>query len=212
MKQQLKILLMLLAISAFLNACKKPEPTAKSQTATCCQKPEDAQKTVASATANSIYQLSGEWTTADGQTTELKSLQGKIRLVAMIFTHCGYACPRMVSNLKNIEQNLPANIKNELGFVLVSFDVERDNPARLKQYAADNELGKEWTLLHGDETQVRTLSMLLNVQYNQLSDGSFNHSNVLTILDKNGNIVQQLEGLDIDVQHVEEILSDVAAK
>lgn len=210
MKRFLKISAMALAAMCLLNACNKPE--APVETASCCQKPAEETTALSAKTENSIYQLPGDFTNADGQKTELKNFQGKIRLVAMIFTHCGYACPRMVSNLKHIEENLPAGVKNDLGFVLVSFDAERDNPARLKQYAAANGLGKEWTLLHGDATQVRTLSMLLNVQYNQLADGSFNHSNILTILDKNGNIVQQLEGLDIDIKNVTKIVGELAAQ
>lgn len=214
MKRFIKISAMALAAMFFMNACNKPEAT--TEMASCCRRHlgKDAKGMMASPALNenSIYQLPGEWTNAHGQQTALRDLKGKIRLVAMIYTHCGYACPRMVSNLKNIKEDLPANLKNDMGIVLVSFDAERDTPERLKRYAADNGLGREWTLLHGDAAQVRTLSMLLNVQYNQLSDGSFNHSNVLTILDKSGNIVKQLEGLDIDIQNVSKTIRELAAQ
>jgi protein SCO1/2 len=68
----------------------------------------------------------------------------------------------------------------------------------LKKFANDHDLDKNWTLLHGSENAVRTLSVLLNVQFQKDAEGNFSHSNIISVLDKNGVLVFQKEGIDAD--------------
>jgi protein SCO1/2 len=80
----------------------------------------------------------------------------------------------------------------------VSFDSQRDLPEQLKKFANANQLDNNFTLLHGDENTVRTLSVLLNVQFEKDAEGNFSHSNIISVLDKKGALVYQKEGLDAD--------------
>lgn len=155
----------------------------------------------------SIYNLTNTFTTQDNQTVELKDFSGKPTLVCMIFTHCDYACPRLTADIKNIEEKLGKDADN-VNFLLVSFDVERDTPERLKVYQKDMKLDNRFTLLHGDEDAVRTLSVLINVQYQKNANGDFSHSNVISILDKNGQLIYQKEG--IQANH-DETISQIKA-
>lgn len=139
----------------------------------------------------------------------LQQLSGKVQLVAMIFTHCGYTCPKMVDNMKKIEKELPKNLKDKVAFALITFDTERDTPEQLNQYANLKHLDQSWTLLHGESNQVRILSMLLQLQYNQLPDGKFNHSNIITILDEKGIIAEQLEGLDPGIDKAKMLIAQL---
>jgi hypothetical protein len=41
-------------------------------------------------------------------------------------------------------------------------------------------------VLHGSDDAVRTLSVLLNVQYEKDADGNFSHSNLISVLDQQG--------------------------
>ena len=143
----------------------------------------------------SIYQLDGEWHTQNNDTIQLSQLEGKIPVVAMVFTNCGFACPRIVADLKIIEEQLPKEKEDEVVFVLVSFDTERDHPSRLLEFAMEMKLDEDWMLLHGGEEEVRELSMVLDVQYKKQPDGNFAHSNNIILLDKKGVIVTQIEGL-----------------
>lgn len=145
--------------------------------------------------SESVYQLVSEWHTQDNDTMQLYELQGKIPVVAMIFTSCGYACPRIVADLKDIEAKVPADKKDKVVFVLVSFDTEKDTPARLREFAQEMDLGENWLLLHGGEDAVRTLSMVLDVQYKKQQNGHFAHSNSITLLDTRGVIAARVEGL-----------------
>lgn len=148
---------------------------------------------------NSLYQLSGDWTDQHGKEIKLDQLAGRVQVTAMIFTNCAYACPKIVDNMKAIEEKLPKNLKGKVDFLLVSFDSKNDTAARLNQYASRHQLDDNWTLLHGNPDQVRMLSMLLQIQYAPLQGGGFNHSSAITILDKNGDINKRIDGLDIDI-------------
>jgi protein SCO1 len=174
--------------------------TANKQQASCCKKP--AAKTTAAAAAalpeESLYNVTDVFTTQQGKEVALKNFAGKVTVMSMVFTHCAYACPTLTKDMQAIANKLKQNgIKDQdIQYVLVSFDTERDNPARLRAFSTEMELDNNWTLLRGDEEAVRQLSVLLNVQYEKAPDGSFSHSNVITVLDKEGRIATQLEGLD----------------
>ncbi|MEO6135009.1 MAG: SCO family protein, partial [Ginsengibacter sp.] len=99
------------------------------------------------------------------------------------------------ADIKNIEDSLKQE-KGNINFVLVSFDADRDTPAQLKKFAQEQGLGDNWTLLHGSEDAVRTLSVLLNVQFEKDGEGNFSHSNIISVLDKNGRLAFQKEGLE----------------
>lgn len=144
--------------------------------------------------AESIFQLTDSFQTQEGKAFSLSMLNGKTTVIGMIFTHCTYACPRLTADIKSIADSLKGEA-GKLNYVLVSFDTERDIPARLKIFADEMGLNKNWILLHGSEETVRTLSVLLNVQYEKDAEGNFSHSNLVSVLDKNGVLQYQKEGL-----------------
>lgn len=152
---------------------------------------------VGTLSSGSLYQLTDSFQTQDNKTVTLSSFKGKPTVIAMIFTHCTYACPRLTADIKNIESKLKDE-KGKVNFVLVSFDADRDLPDTLKKYANSMDLDANWTLLHGNENTVRMLSVLLNVQFAKDAEGNFSHSNITSVLDKNGVLVFQKEGLDAD--------------
>lgn len=152
---------------------------------------------VGTLSSQSVYQMEDTFETQDNDKIKLTSFAGKPTVVGMIFTNCTYACPRLTADIKNIESHLK-NENGKVNYLLVSFDSERDNPDQLKKFAAKSGLDANWTLLHGDEEAVRTLSVLLNVQFEKDAEGNFSHSNVISVLDKEGVLHFQKEGLNAD--------------
>lgn len=145
---------------------------------------------------HSLYHLESTWTTESGQRLRLGDLRGKIRIVVMAYTSCEYACPIMVDLMKRLEALLPAELREQVGFVLVSFDPEHDTPAALRAYSAKRQLDlRYWTLLHGDAEDVLELAVLLGVKYKKEPQGDFSHSNLLTVLNQGGEIVHRHSGL-----------------
>jgi|JI7StandDraft_1071085.scaffolds.fasta_scaffold02491_5 protein SCO1 len=143
--------------------------------------------------AESIFNLKDTFKTQDNQDFTLDKLKGKPTVVGMVFTHCGYACPRLTADMVSVSDSLKGI---DVNYLLVSFDVARDTPERLKVFANESGLDKKWTLLHGSDDAVRTLSVLLNVQYEKDADGNFSHSNLISVLDQQGRLKLQTEGLE----------------
>lgn len=144
---------------------------------------------------NSLYQAEAAFTTDASRSFTLGELRGRPVVLAMFFASCGYACPLIVSDMQAIRGRLPAELRDRAAFVLVSFDVARDTPAALAAYRAQRGLDGQWILLHGDDDSVRELAALLGVKYKQEADGAFSHSNLITILNPQGEIVHQRAGL-----------------
>ncbi|MDD3179080.1 MAG: SCO family protein [Opitutaceae bacterium] len=145
--------------------------------------------------ANSIYQLDARWTNDDGASFALGQLRGRPVVLVMFYASCGYACPLLVADMARLREALPANVRPQVQFALVSFDVVRDTAASLKAYRDSRRLDAQWTLLHGDNNGVKELAALLGVNFRQEPDGSFSHSNVITILNAEGEIAHQRLGL-----------------
>ena len=146
--------------------------------------------------SESIYQLGAEWKDQDGKSLRLKDLRGNIQVLALVYTSCGGACPRTIQDMKIIERKLG---KSEVGFVLVTFDPEVDTPQKLRELAVESKLlGNRWRLLNGKADQVRELAALVGVQYSKTSDGGYDHSNIITVLDSEGVIIHQQNGLGTD--------------
>lgn len=160
---------------------------------------------VGTISSESIYMLTDTFQTQENKNITLASFEGKPTVVGMIFTNCAYACPRLTADIKNIEEKLKDE-NGKINFLLVSFDSERDNPRQLKKFADNLGLDANWTLLHGSDQAVRTLSVLLNVQFEKDAEGNFSHSNIISVLDKNGVLRFQKEGLNADQ---EETMSNI---
>ena len=67
-----------------------------------------------------------------------------------------------------------------------------------------------WTLLHGEVPEVQELAMLLGVKFKRDARGEFSHSNLITVLDAEGEIVHQRSGLQGEVAEAARAVSLVA--
>jgi protein SCO1/2 len=68
-------------------------------------------------------------------------------------------------------------------------------------------LDGQWTLLRGDNGAVQELAMLLGVKFKKDARGQFAHSNLLTLLNAEGEIVHQHAGLNGDVSEAARVLA-----
>jgi protein SCO1/2 len=151
----------------------------------------------------SIYNVGSVWKNRDGKEITLNDLSGKVQVVAMVYTHCEYACPRILADMKRIEKELSAEELKQVNFLIVSIDPERDTPERLRDFAEENKLEPEhWTLLNGDQGDILEFAALLGVKYKRVSETDFTHSNMITVLNKRGEVVHQRKKLSNDTQQV----------
>ena len=191
----MKTLFTVLLLTTGACAAKPSIPPAQKAQPPCCRPAPNFGKP----TDKSLYLLDSTWTSDVGREIKLGALRGRPQIVAMFFTHCEYACPILVSELKNIEGKLPPEVLGRVDFLLVSIDSKRDTPAELAAFRKKRGLTIErWTLLHGNNDDVRELAALLGVNYTEDSRGQFAHSNAITLLNAEGEIVFQHAGLKQD--------------
>lgn len=193
----MKKYIMISLVTALLYSCNGNIATVNSNKDTHNSAKKIAVKNTNAASSESIFMMTDTFQTQNKKDLVLASLSGKPTLIGMIFTNCSYACPKITAQMKNIAGKLKADGK-EANFVLVSFDSKRDNPGQLKMFADMMNLDDNWILLHGSEETVRTLSVLLNVQFEKDAEGNFSHSNIISVLDKTGVLAFQKEGLEAD--------------
>lgn len=174
--------------------------------AACCTEQEAAE----AMSDESLYQLGSVWTSQDGKDIQLQSLRGKPRVVAMIFTHCVFACPRITSDMQAVEAQLPKHLQGKVGFVLLSIDPARDTPEALKAFAKKMNLDtSRWLLLRSEEDNVQEMAAVLGVKYKKEANGDFSHSNLITVLNQEGEIVYRQEGLNQEPQGAVDALAKV---
>jgi protein SCO1/2 len=179
----------------------------------CCAPGKEATAPPATLSDRSLYQLDSAWTNDTGAAIKLASLGGRPQVVAMFFANCTYACPLLVYQMQQIEAALPEALREKVGFTLISFDTERDTPTVLHNYRLGRALANErWTLLRGSPDGVQELAALLNVKFKKDSQGQFLHSNALTLLNAEGEIVSQQLGLNSDHAEIIRRASELAAR
>ena len=178
---------------AGLPALAIAEETKEDPRPPCCRNVEPSKPH----TDGSIYQLESKWTSDADKKIRLGVLHGKPQVVAMFFAQCEYACPIILHDMKRIEKSIPEALRDQVGFLMVTFDTERDTVSALHAYRKTHSLSnKNWTLLRGDSEDVRELAALFGVNYRKDARGQFAHSNLITVLNAEGEIIHQQKGLN----------------
>ena len=149
---------------------------------------------------DSIYLLKGVWKNQDNQRKVLKDFSGAPTIVAIVYTGCAYVCPMTITKLQELESKIKGKGGRKYRVVLASFDTIKDRPERLNQYMKKRELDRAvWTMITADQDSVvRELAIVLGVNYQRLENGDFAHSNIITLLDENGVIIDHMETLNSD--------------
>jgi protein SCO1/2 len=137
---------------------------------------------------DSVYRLQAPLVDQDGRAFEWSSLQGGPVLVSMFYTSCDMVCPMIFETVHATLKALPAAERSAVRVLMVSFDPARDTVAVLKKTAQARNCDAQWVLARGDETTARKVAGVLGTQYRRLSNGEFNHSTTITLLDRQGRI------------------------
>lgn len=166
-------------------------------TLSCCALAADAANASASAASagrplpgSSVYQLPITLTDQEGHAFKLSAKRGQPVIVSMFYNSCEFVCPMLIDTLRETENSLTPEERAHLSTLLVTFDPARDDVAVLKSVAVKRQLDSaRWTLARTDAVAVRKLAATLGIQYRLLSNGEYNHTTVLILLDGAGRIV-----------------------
>lgn len=135
-----------------------------------------------------------------GQTFSLnKDLRGKILVVDFIFTSCPTVCPRLTSNMKEIQKAYIEKNPDLVQFISISVDSVRDSVAALRAYANRFNVDQDrWYFCTGNRDSI--FDYAKNELGLRLDDadvpGDFVHSQQMVLLDTARNIRGYFDGLN----------------
>lgn len=148
-----------------------------------------AATTVAALPSDSIYQLPVTLTGQDGRSAALDARRGAPVLLSMFYTSCKFVCPMLIETVRDVETKLSAEEREHLSVLLVSIDPAHDSVEVLKRTADERHVDSaRWTLARTDAATVRKLAAVLGIQYRALTDGEFNHTTAVILIDAEGRI------------------------
>lgn len=156
---------------------------------------------------HSIYHLNAQWTNHREDVLRLDDFRGDLVIIVMFYGKCTEVCPILIQDTWRLFSQLSEAAQEHVNVVAVTFDPENDTPDVMYEYAEFQQLNrKEWHFLTGDKASVRELAMLLGVQYRERSDGMFEHSNLIAVLDQEGRVIRQIEGLGQPVEEAVKVI------
>ena len=85
-------------------------------------------------------------------------LKDRVVLISFIFTNCQDACPMVAQKLKQTRSLMVDSIRDDVWFITLSVDPERDTPEAMKEFARKQKLDESrWIFLTGDKPNIDTL-------------------------------------------------------
>ncbi len=130
-------------------------------------------------------------TNTAGKPVQLTDSDGKVRLLAFIYTRCTSVCPITTYTMEQVQSKLKQKgvFGKDVEFVSVTIDPENDTPAVLTKYAQEYHADLSgWEFLTGPPNQVFNVLKLYQVQTVQQGNGQIGHPAVTALIDGAGNI------------------------
>ncbi|MBU9710380.1 SCO family protein [Evansella tamaricis] len=139
---------------------------------------------------------------SNGKIYPISELKDKYLFITFMYTSCGTVCPILEMNMGQVYEQLPEEyIGDEIVFLSISFDIERDDPATLAQYKehfyqAD---GKTWRMARiPNEDELSNLLNEFGVIVIPDGTGNFAHNSAFYFVDRNGFLIEVMDYTEID--------------
>jgi protein SCO1/2 len=126
----------------------------------------------------------------DNRKVSLQDYRGKVVLLTFGYTHCPDVCPMMLSRLKQLQGRL-GNRHQEVQTLFITFDPERDTPARLQTYLAL--FDATFVGLTGTAKDIGAIARQYLTSFEKL-DGTlaagylYDHSDYIYLIDREGRL------------------------
>jgi protein SCO1 len=150
------------------------------------------------------------FTDQDGKNFGSDDLKGKIYIAEFFFTSCPTICPLLAGNLKKVNEAYQA--AKDVHIVSITLDPETDSVKQLKEYADKNDISSDkWHLLTGPKEAIYNLInekgfLLLKPEPNA-DPYRFKHTEMLTLVDKEGHIRGQYDGTND--KEIEKLMDEI---
>lgn len=147
-------------------------------------------------------------TNQDGKRISVKDFRGKALAITFIYIKCPLPeyCTKMSTNFSDLARQIKddTSVKDRIRLLTISFDPERDTPAKLKEYGIGY-YGKDikpdfnlWQLAVGKDAEVKKIADFFGLRYEvDASDKTqINHSLRTAVIAPDGKVTKIFSGND----------------
>ena len=146
-------------------------------------------------------------------------LKGRVVVMGFIYTNCPDFCQMLTANMRNTHDALETT--DDVEFVSVTFDPERDTPEVMKDYREAYRVDdRSWQFLTGDVETIDAFMERMNIGH-EIADESeaegddyiINHSDVIALIDEEGRVREIHNGsrtpVDIFVEDITALQDEI---
>ena len=122
-----------------------------------------------------------------GRPTTLSAQQGKVVVLAFLYTHCPDVCPLTAEEFRQAQQRLSDDERERTVFVAVSVDPRQDTPEAVQAFAKDHGLTKGFVFLIGSAAQLQAVWSAYGIRTEtDPSNTEVGHSDAIYLVDRMG--------------------------
>ncbi|WP_026905742.1 SCO family protein [Paucisalibacillus globulus] len=122
--------------------------------------------------------------------------KGKYAMLTFIYTSCTDVCPQLEMNLAEVYNQVPKELLGEeIVFLSVSFDPERDNPTTLEKYQYFfNSDGETWRMARiNNQEELDSLLDEFGVIVIPDGEGGFTHNSAFYFVGRDGELLEVMD-------------------
>jgi len=145
-----------------------------------------------------------------------ENIIGHITVMGFIYTHCPDICPMTTHNMYLVQKQLNEEGIDNVKFVAISFDPDRDSPEVLKKFGEIRDLDfNSWTFLTGQKNTVDEMMKRFDVKAIKTDKSideegnpeySMMHTDRISLIDENGILRKNYKGSTLNL---EELINDI---
>ena len=143
-------------------------------------------------------------------------IKNKVTVIGFIYANCPDICPMTTHNMYLTQQKLNKNTIDNVLFVSVTFDPDRDFPSVLKKFGEIRDIDfTNWVFLWGDKKNTGSILKrfditALNADSTYLDDGeltySVMHTDRISLIDNESRLKKNYRGSKVNL---EELYNDI---
>lgn len=143
-------------------------------------------------------------TDQNGQPFDFQHLHGKVVLVMFGFTNCVDVCPMNLQRLKNLQSFTASHLDN-IAYVMISVDRQRDSAAVMKRYLAG--FSSRFIGVSGEPRAVGNAAFQFSASYfkgiSSTGDNNYevSHSPQIFVLDATGHVRAELYNASVETMY-----------
>lgn len=136
-----------------------------------------------------------------GRTYSVSEFEDKYLFITFLYTSCNTVCPQLEYNMAQVYDLLPKQyIGEDIVFLSISFDPERDDPSTLERYRkAFKSDGETWRMARiKEQNELDSLLEKFGVIVIPDGRGNFTHNYAFYLVDKNRRLIDVMDFTEIE--------------